>query len=85
MVLASSLGLRVFAGFVGSMVLELTWKAGLVLLCWSAVDYVLTLKKMEGDLKMTKQEVRQEHKETDGNPAIKSRVRQLQRSMRRKV
>jgi flagellar biosynthetic protein FlhB len=84
-VLASNLGLRVFAGFVGSMVLELTWKSGLVLLCWSAVDYVLTLRKMEGDLKMTKQEVRQEHKETDGNPAIKSRVRQLQRAMRRKV
>jgi flagellar biosynthetic protein FlhB len=39
---------------------------------------VLTLKKMESDMKMTKQEVRQEYKETDGNPVIKSRVRQLQ-------
>jgi flagellar biosynthetic protein FlhB len=33
---------------------------------------------------MTKQEVRQEYKETDGNPVIKSRIRQLQRAMRRK-
>ncbi len=82
---ASNLGLRVFAGFVGSMVFELTWKAGLVLLCWSAVDYVLTLRKMESDLKMTKQEVREEHKETDGNPAIKSHIRRLQRAMRRKA
>ena len=81
---ASSLGLRPFATFVGSMVLELTWKAGLVLLGWSAVDYVLTLRKMESDMKMTKQEVRQESKETDGNPVIKSRIRQLQRSMRKK-
>ena len=32
MVHASSLGLRVFAGLVGSMVFSLTWKAGLVLL-----------------------------------------------------
>jgi flagellar biosynthetic protein FlhB len=35
-------------------------------------------------MKMTKQEVRQEYKETDGNPVIKSRIRQLQRAMRRK-
>jgi flagellar biosynthetic protein FlhB len=84
MALASSLGLRPFATFVGSMVLELTWKSGIVLLSWSAVDYLLTWKKMEGDLKMTKQEVREEYKETDGNPVIKSRIRQLQRAMRRK-
>ena len=84
MVHASSLGLRVFAGFVGSMIFELTWKSGLVLLAWSAVDYVLTLKKMDSDMKMTKQEVRQEYKETDGNPVIKSRIRQVQRSMRKR-
>jgi len=81
---ASSLGLRPFATFVGSMVKELTWKAGLVLVAWAAVDYVLTLKKMDSDMKMTKQEVRQESKEMDGNPVIKSRIRQLQRAMRKK-
>jgi flagellar biosynthesis protein FlhB len=84
MVHASSLGLRPFATLVGSMIFELTWKSGLVLLAWSAVDYMLTLKKMESDLKMTKQEVRQEYKETDGNPLIKSRIRQIQRAMRKK-
>jgi len=63
---ASSLGLRPFSTFVGSMVLELTFR------------------KMESDMKMTKQEIRQESKETDGNPVIKSRIRQLQRSMRKK-
>lgn len=84
MVHASSLGLRVFAGFVGSMVFALTWKAGLVLLLWSAVDYVFTVMKMSSDMKMTKQEVREEHKESDGNPVIKSRIRSLQRAMRRR-
>jgi flagellar biosynthetic protein FlhB len=81
---ASSLGLRPFATFVGSMALELTWKSGLVLLAWSAVDYFLTLRKMDSDMKMTKQELREEYKETDGNPMIKSRIRQLQRAMRKK-
>jgi flagellar biosynthetic protein FlhB len=84
MVHASSLGLRPFATFVGSMIVELGWKAGLILLTWSAVDYVLTWKKMEGDMKMSKQEVRQESKETEGNPVIKQRVRQLQRIMRKR-
>jgi flagellar biosynthetic protein FlhB len=81
---ASSLGMRLFATFVGSMVFELTWKAGLVLVAWSGIDYLLTWKKIEGDLKMSKQEVREEYKETDGNPVIKSRIRQLQRAMRKK-
>jgi flagellar biosynthetic protein FlhB len=84
MVLASNLGLRPFANFVGSMILELTWKSGLVLVVWSGVDYFLTWTKMNSDMKMTKQEVREEYKETDGNPVIKSRIRQLQRAMRRK-
>jgi flagellar biosynthesis protein FlhB len=81
---SSTLGLRLFTSFVGSIVFAFTWKAGLVLLCWSFIDYVLTMMKMTGDMKMTKQEVRQEHKETDGNPFIKSRIRRLQRAMRRK-
>jgi flagellar biosynthesis protein FlhB len=84
MVHASSLGLRVFAGFVGTMVFALTWRAGLVLLLWSAVDYVFTLMKMNSDMKMTKQEVREEHKESDGNPVIKSRIHRLRRAMRRR-
>jgi len=84
MVLSSSLGLRPFANLIGSMLIELTWKSLLVLAAWSAVDYLLTLRKMESDLKMTKQEVREEFKETEGNPLIKSRIRQLQRAMRRK-
>jgi flagellar biosynthetic protein FlhB len=84
MVNASGLGLRPFANLVGSMTWELTWKSGLVLAVWSAVDYLLVLRKMETDMKMTKQEVREEYKETDGNPVIKSRIRQLQRAMRRK-
>lgn len=84
MVLASSLGMRPFTNLVGSMVLELTWKSLLVLAVWSGVDYLLTLRKMESDMKMTKQEVKEEYKETDGNPQIKSRIRQIQRAMRRK-
>ena len=81
---ASAIGLRPFALLVGQMTYEAGWKSGLVLLAWSGVDYLLMWQKMEGDLKMSKQEVRDEFKQTDGNPVIKGRIRRLQRQMRRK-
>jgi flagellar biosynthetic protein FlhB len=35
-------------------------------------------------MKMSKQDLRDESKETDGNPQIKARIRRIQRDMRRK-
>lgn len=81
---ASELGMRGMAAVLGSMITEFGWKACLVLLAWAGVEYGLTWKKMEGDLKMSKQEVKEEHKQTDGNPLIKSRIRRLRRRMRKK-
>jgi flagellar biosynthesis protein FlhB len=75
---------RVLGPFLYQRVFEICWKAVLVLLVWSGIDYVLQRHKLERDLRMTKQEVREEFKETDGNPVIKARVRQLQRQMRRR-
>jgi flagellar biosynthetic protein FlhB len=81
---SSSFGVRALAMTIGGMLFEIGWKASLILLAWAGVDYFLTWKKMEGDLKMTKEEVRQEQKQSDGNPLIKSRIRRLQRRMRKK-
>ncbi len=84
MVHASSVSPRTFAGFLGSVAFTIGWKCGLVLLFWSAVDYGLTWRKMEGDLKMSRQDVKDEMKQTDGNPVIKARVRRIRRQMRRR-
>ena len=65
-------------------ILEICWKATLVLLLWSGIDYLLQRQKLERDLRMSRQELRDEHKDTDGNPATKSRLRRLQRQMRRR-
>lgn len=81
---SASLEVRPFTRLAGAMAFEVTWKSCLVLLAWSAVDYAFTWRKMQADLKMTKQEVREEFKETEGNPVIKRRVRQVQRQMRRR-
>ena len=63
---------------------EISWKAGLVFLIWSAFDYLLQWFNFENSLKMTKTEVQDDFKETEGNPVIRRRIRQLQRQMRRR-
>ncbi len=84
LVRASSLGFRELVMILADMILEVGWKGCLVLAVWSGVDYLLTWMKMEGDLKMTKEEVKEESKQNDGNPLIKSRIRRLRRRMRKK-
>ena len=81
---ASYFNFRLFSAMIGDMAFEVTWKAGLVMLAWAGVDYLLTWQKMEGDLKMSKQEIKEEFKSSEGSPLIKSRIRKLQRQMRRK-
>ncbi len=80
----TALGVRPFLSLLGSMAMSIAWKSVLILLAWSAVDYLLVWRKTQGDMKMTKQEVKQESRETDGDPAIKRRVRQIQREMRKR-
>lgn len=48
------------------------------------VSYMIERWKFDKSLRMTKQEVREEHKETEGDPLIKSRIRSVQREMARK-
>jgi flagellar biosynthetic protein FlhB len=75
---------RVFATLVGTMAWDVCWKSGMVLLGWAAVDYFLLWTKAEGDMKMSRQDIRDEMKDTEGNPASKMRIRKLQRQARRK-
>ena len=53
----------------------------LVMLALALLDFFYQRWQYQKDLKMTKQEVKEEHKQTEGNPQIKSRIRAIQRSM----
>jgi len=50
--------------------------AGLVVI--AVIDVIFQKYKHNQELKMTKQEVKQEHKDTEGSPEMKSRRRQVQ-------
>lgn len=70
--------------FLGSHLFEPAWKSSLVLLVWSAADYLFERWRHENELKMSRQDLRDEFKETEGNPAVKIRIRRLQRQARRR-
>jgi flagellar biosynthesis protein FlhB len=76
--------LRGMASFIFADAWEIAWKSALVLLIWAGVDYLLERQRLEGDLRMSRQDMIDEHKETEGNPAVKNRMRRLQRQMRRR-
>jgi len=71
-------------GFTTGRMFELAWKGALVLLLWSAADYLLERWRHENELKMSRQDLRDEFKETEGNPTVKMRIRRLQRQARRR-
>jgi flagellar biosynthesis protein FlhB len=70
--------------FAASRIFEVAWKAALVLLLWSGTDYFLERWHHENELKMSRQDLRDEYRQTEGNPAIKMRIRRLQRQTRRR-
>lgn len=55
-----------------------------ILLCWSALDYLVEWRSWEQRLRMSRQDMRQEYKEMEGSPQTRSRVRSIQRQMRRR-
>ncbi|WP_207281323.1 flagellar biosynthesis protein FlhB [Pseudomonas sp. FW300-N2F2] len=56
------------------------WMAcGLILI--AAIDVPIQLYQSKQKLMMTKQEVRDEHKDAEGKPEVKQRIRQLQREV----
>jgi len=68
---------------IGSDVYGLLLATGWLFFGWSAVDFAVEWQSRESRLKMSKQDLRDEFKETEGNPQIRSRIRGLQRQMRR--
>lgn len=67
-----------------SSICDLLLDAAWVLIAWSAIDYLVQWRSWEGRMRMSKQEVREEMKETEGSPQVRSRIRGLQRQMRRR-
>jgi len=57
------------------------WQGGLALLALAAADYGLQYYRVMSQLKMSRQDIRDEAKSNEGSPELKSRVRRVQREM----
>ncbi|MFZ5981432.1 MAG: flagellar biosynthesis protein FlhB [Candidatus Zixiibacteriota bacterium] len=69
---------------MGKLSLIIALKIGAAILVIGILDYAYQKYEFEKSIKMSKQEIKDEYKDTDGSPQIKSRIRQLQREMARR-
>jgi flagellar biosynthetic protein FlhB len=69
---------------VSAQIEDLLWKAAGLLLLLGLWDAYRQHSRWAAQLRMTKQEVREEAKDTDGNPQMKMRIRRLMRERSRR-
>ncbi|WP_438317641.1 flagellar biosynthesis protein FlhB [Sporosarcina sp. FA9] len=66
---------------VGQLAVMMGIIASFVLLFISILDFLYQKYDYEKNLKMSKQDIKDEHKNTEGDPQVKSRIKQRQREM----
>lgn len=69
---------------VGGFAYQMAMQMITVLTVLAALDYAYQRWNFERGLKMTKQEVKDEYRDSEGNPEIKNRIRQRQRETSRR-
>ncbi len=70
--------------FIGEVSIEIMIKVLLVMIFLAILDFMFQKFTYLENLRMTKQEVKDERKETEGNPIIKQRIRTVQLEMARR-
>jgi flagellar biosynthetic protein FlhB len=69
---------------LGELSFEIMVKSCCVILVLAILDYIYQKWEYEQNLMMTKQEVKDEFKQSEGDPMVKSRIRSIQREMARR-
>jgi flagellar biosynthetic protein FlhB len=70
--------------FILKVILKIFFRVCIAMLFLAAMDYGFQKWQFEQQLKMTKQEVKEEYKHTEGDPLIKSRIRKVQLEVARR-
>lgn len=68
---------------LAQLALIVALKIGAAIMVIGIIDFVYQRYEFEKSIKMSKQEIRDETKDTEGSPEIKARTRQIQRQMAR--
>jgi flagellar biosynthesis protein FlhB len=70
--------------FIAQTSLKVCFFVCLAMLILAVIDYIYQRWQYENDLKMTKQEVKDEQRQTYGDPKVKARIRGVQMEMARR-
>jgi flagellar biosynthetic protein FlhB len=70
--------------FVGELIFGIGWKFGMLLVLVGVLDYAYEKWQYEESLKMTKQEVKDEYRQSEGNPEVRGAVKRRQREFARR-
>jgi len=77
-------GVEAGARQVGTSLIALLWRGAGLFLVFGLVDLVRERQRYRRDLRMSHQEIREEFKETEGNPQMKMRIRRMLRDRMRR-
>ncbi len=66
---------------IGQLLLRATIAGVIVIIVLSVVDLIYQRHQFSKDMKMSKKELRDEHKNSEGDPQVKAKIRQIQREM----
>ena len=75
--------IKASTAYMFDMIMNIILKVGLVFILIAGADYMYQRWEYEKKLRMSKQELKEEYKQTEGNPEVKGKIRNLQRSMAR--
>lgn len=67
--------------FIGNTIINIGIRAAFVLLILSIFDYGFQIWDYEKSIRMSKQEIKEEYKLMEGNPQIKSKIKEKQRQL----
>lgn len=70
--------------YISQISFKIIFRTFLVLIILAAIDYGFQKWTFEESIKMTKQEIKDERKETEGDPRTKARIRSIQLQVARK-
>jgi flagellar biosynthetic protein FlhB len=79
----ADMSLGQFCGMLYSVSLEVIFKSTIILLVLGVADLVYQKVKLKKELKMSKTEVKDEARQSDGDPHVKGKIRSLRLQMHR--
>jgi flagellar biosynthetic protein FlhB len=74
-----SLPVAAIAAYILNVCFTIFWRSVLAMIILAVLDWAYQKWDFEKNLKMSKQEIKDEYKQTEGDPQVKGRIRSIQR------